>query len=459
MLIGFSVRNYKSFKEEQRISLNASKIVRHKSHVMDIGSRRILKGGLIFGANAGGKSNLIRAINFSKKIVLGGLDSLDISKSHFRIDNSYYEKPGVFEYRIYANGQEYSYGIAISYSKQEIISEWLYRIEKSGNELCIFNRNVDESGKSTVESDISTSRSKDMQRLSIYLDDFGETISDVFRKKTILSDLASRGSATEGYFAEINSVFSWFERLIVIYPGSKYTMLNELGSDSSRKSFFQSIMNYFYTGIQSIESQEQEFDFDKLFENIPHAQVEKLKADLYRQTAHGPFNIRINDQFVKLNRDNNGNVVYNKLILNHGNPDDMFEYSDESDGTKRLFDLVPILYDLGKDSVILIDEIDRSLHTKLSQKFLEKFYENNIDNTCQLIATTHDSNLLDLDLIRQDEIWFVERDNFHSSQLYSLNKFRERFDKKIDKEYLLGRYGAIPIFNDLLLSEESATNE
>ena len=114
----------------------------------------------------------------------------------------------------------------------------------------------------------------------------------------------------------------------------------------------------------------------------------------------------------------------------------MFEYTDESDGTKRLFDLVPILYDVGKDSVILIDEIDRSLHTKLSQKFLEMFYENNEDNTCQLIATTHDSNLLDLDLVRQDEIWFVERDESHASQLYSLNKFKERFDKKIDKEYL-----------------------
>ena len=459
MLIGFSVRNYKSFKDEQRISLTASKIVRHKSHVIEVGARRILKSGLVFGANAGGKSNLIRAVNFSKKIVLNGLDTLDISKSHFRIDNSYFEKPGVFEYRIYTNDHEYSYGIAISYTKQEIISEWLYRVEKSGSELCIYNRNVDDNGNSTVESDIISSKNKESQRLSIYLDDFGIGISDVFRKKSILSDLASRGKATDGYFAEIYSVYLWFERLIIIYPGTKYNMINELGLDSSRKSFFQGIMNYFYTGIKSIESQEQEFDFDKLFEDFPHAQAEKIKADFYKQTANGPINIRINDQFVKLHRDNSGNVVYNKLILNHGNPEDMFEYTDESDGTKRLFDLVPILYDVGKDSVILIDEIDRSLHTKLSQKFLEMFYENNEDNTCQLIATTHDSNLLDLDLVRQDEIWFVERDESHASQLYSLNKFKERFDKKIDKEYLLGRYGAIPIFNDMLLTEGNDADE
>ena len=198
MLIGFSVRNYKSFKDEQRISLIASKIVRHKSHVIEVGARRILKSGLVFGANAGGKSNLIRAVNFSKKIVLNGLDTLDISKSHFRIDNSYFEKPGVFEYRIYTNDHEYSYGIAISYAKQEIISEWLYRVEKSGSELCIYNRNVDDNGNSTVESDIISSKNKESQRLSIYLEDFGIEISDVFRKKSILSDLASRGKAQDG---------------------------------------------------------------------------------------------------------------------------------------------------------------------------------------------------------------------------------------------------------------------
>ena len=85
-------------------------------------------------------------------------------------------------------------------------------------------------------------------------------------------------------------------------------------------------------------------------------------------------------------------------------------------------DLVPILYDIGNDSVILIDEIDRSLHTKLSQKFLEMFYENNKDNLCQLIATTHDSNLLNLDLIRQDEIWFVERDDHHQNPIKILGQ-------------------------------------
>ena len=132
----------------------------------------------------------------------------------------------------------------------------------------------------------------------------------------------------------------------------------------------------------------------------------------------------------------------------------MFDYNDESDGTKRLFDLIPLFYQKQMVSMILIDEIDRSLHTNLIRKFLELFYELNGKSDCQLIATTHDSNLLDLELLRQDEIWFVERQNNHSSKVFSLNRFKERFDKKIDKEYLLGRYGAIPIFDESFILEE-----
>ena len=107
----------------------------------------------------------------------------------------------------------------------------------------------------------------------------------------------------------------------------------------------------------------------------------------------------------------------------------MFDYTDESDGTKRLFDLIPLFYENRKVSVTLIDEIDRSLHTNLTRKFLELFYRTDEKKDCQLIATTHDSNLLDLDLLRKDEIWFVERQNDHNSKVFSLNKFKERYQE------------------------------
>lgn len=154
MLRGFSVTNFKSFNQPQSISMAASKIVRHQDHIREVSEKKILKSALIFGANAGGKSNLIRAVDFSRDIVLSGLESVDLSGQFFRIDSENYHKPGVFEYNLLVGGREYSYGIAISYDKQEVISEWLVRLLKNGREFVIFNRNTEEDGTSTVETDI-----------------------------------------------------------------------------------------------------------------------------------------------------------------------------------------------------------------------------------------------------------------------------------------------------------------
>ena len=108
----------------------------------------------------------------------------------------------------------------------------------------------------------------------------------------------------------------------------------------------------------------------------------------------------------------------------------------------------------GETSVILIDEVDRSLHTNLVRKFIELFFEKTRNSDTQLIATTQDPNIMDLGLLRQDEIWFVQRENDHSSTIYSLNKFKERFDKVVRNDYLNGRYGAIPMFNGDFSTEE-----
>lgn len=143
MFLGFSVSNFLSFNETQTISMMASKVVRHKEHILSGNGKRILKTGLIYGANAGGKSNLIRAIDFSSDIILDGLDSVDLNKKYFRICNDGYKNPAVFEYRLITqSGKEYSYGIAISYVEKKILSEWLIRIEKSGAETYIFNRKI-----------------------------------------------------------------------------------------------------------------------------------------------------------------------------------------------------------------------------------------------------------------------------------------------------------------------------
>lgn len=454
MLVGFSVSNYKSFKEGQKISFEASKIARHKSHVAINRKKRILKSGLIFGANAGGKSNLVKAIQFSREIILNGLDRVNLSKSHFRIDPDMYKQPGIFEYRIVVGGSEYSYGIAISYSDKTILSEWLIRIDSSGREIYIFNREVDDNNISHAESEIEYSSMDEKYKMNFYLEGFSEDMSEAYKRKSILSDIALRANEKTGIFAEIRSVYEWFENIVILFPNSKYNGLNEVAADRSKKLFFSSIMGYFDTGIESVEGESQQMDFDKVLNRLPREDAEKIKIDISNAANEHPIMFKIDEQVFELRKDENGNIVYNKLLLNHGNTEDMFDYNDESDGTKRLFDLIPLLYENRKVSLILIDEIDRSLHTNLTRKFLELFYEVVEDRECQIIATTHDSNLLDLELLRQDEIWFVERQEDHSSKVFSLNRFKERFDKKIDKEYLLGRYGAIPVFDDKFGLEE-----
>lgn len=454
MLIGFSVSNYKSFKDEQRISFEASKVTRHKTHVAVRRNKRILKSGLIFGANAGGKSNLVKAIRFSREIVLNGLDKVNVSKSHFRIMNDMYKQPGVFEYRIMVGDVEYSYGIAISYVDKKILSEWLIRIDSSGNETYLFNRDIDDENISYAESEAEFSSIEEKYKMDFYLEGFSGDMSEAYTRKTILSDIALRANEKIGVFAEIRNVYEWFKYIIILFPSSKYNGLNEVAADNHKKMFFSSVMSYFDTGIESVEGESQQMDFDKILDNIPREKAEKIKIDISNAANEHPIMFKVDEQVFELRKDENGNIVYNKLLLNHGNVDDMFDYNDESDGTKRLFDLIPLFYENRKVSMILIDEIDRSLHTNLTRKFLELFFELTEDRDCQLIATTHDSNLLDLELLRQDEIWFVERQMDHSSKVFSLNKFKERFDKKIDKEYLLGRYGAIPVFDDNYVLEE-----
>jgi AAA15 family ATPase/GTPase len=126
----------------------------------------------------------------------------------------------------------------------------------------------------------------------------------------------------------------------------------------------------------------------------------------------------------------------------------LFDFKEESDGTKRLFDLMNILLTEEDDVVYVVDELERSLHPMLLKRFLELFMEHNEDGSRQMVFSTHESSIMSQELFRRDEIWFVDRSEDGNSRLYSLDRFKDRFDKDIAKAYLDGRYGAIPVFSD-----------
>lgn len=454
MFIGFSVSNFLSFKSPQTMSMMASKVARHKEHILSGNGKKVLKTALIYGANAGGKSNFIKAIDFSRDIILAGLEEVDLNRKYFRITKDGYKQPGVFEYRLITQvGKEYSYGIAISYATKEILSEWLVRIEKSGAETCIFNRDTDENGKNFTISEVRPKSETERIKWEIFLDVFGKNISPSMKKKSVLSDVAERSNENRGVLKEIRDVYEWFQSIIILFPTSQYSGLNQLVEKEDVRKFFSHILKYFDTGIESVESKQGEMEFDRIFEGIPKEHAEKLKTRISNDLEDDSVIFKVNNQVYSLIKDEEGNIITTKMMQNHGNAQELFEYADESDGTQRLFDLIPLFLEHQGNRVIFIDEIDRSLHTNLTRKFLQLFYGLTEDADCQIIATTHDSNLLDLDLVRQDEIWFIKRLDDHSSQIYSLNRYKERYDKKIDKEYLLGRYDAVPVFDEDVLED------
>ena len=436
MLIRFAVENFLSFKDRQIFSMVAAKHTRHHEHIADVEGKRILKGSFLFGANASGKSNFIKAVGFAKKIVYSGLSGLD--RKYFRLDSSCVSKPGSFHFDIYANGNFYSYGFAFSYVDNTIVSEWLYKV--TGNsELCIFER-VLEDGRTKINTDAKYNEDN-QYRFKIY----GE---DVNRGKTFLKEIAEKEIINSQEFRAFKDVWNWFGSLIVIFPDMHLgpSSLRDLASDDRFHNLLQSLD----TGIKSISIEEQ--SLNKILSDVPDEVKENflnyLKGMLKRDGRKGA-NVIIGDDIYSFEMKNNELVAF-KQLMNHGNPSELFSFNDESDGTRRLFDLLPFVTNIQGSGVILIDEIDRSFHTKLIIRFIELFFSNTKDLEMQLIATLHDVNVMDLDLVRQDEIWFIYRDEVTgASNMYSLNKFQIRFDKKVIKDYLLGRFGSIPMLGQL----------
>ena len=443
MLVRFSVENFMSFNTNVSFSMAASKIARMKDHLITVDDKRILRGGYIFGPNASGKSNLIKAIKFARQIILSGCDHVDFNKKHFRIDSKNFMKPGVFQFDFIINEVTYSYGFAISYQNKEIIAEWL--VKTSGGEVCIFNRELQEDGTITVETEIKNIKNKeDEMRFSIYLKDFENKSNKAMRQTLILTDIAMRSSRDSEFFKRFLDILEWFKNMIIIFPDTKFGGLGNIISNDSMKNIFEKMLSNFDTGVESVSG--KEIEFEKIFEDVPQEELEHIKVDISNILEDTTATVKVGKSMISLQKKENGDIKATKMVLNHGNSEDLFDCIDESDGTQRLFDLIPLFFSQQQNKLIIID---RSLHSKLTEKFIELFYRYASKTQTQLIATTHDSILLDLDLVRQDEIWFIERQEDHSSKLYSLNKFKERFDKRIEKEYLIGRYGAIPDFSNL----------
>ena len=442
MLIKISVENYKSFDQKEELSmLSSSKMQGNKNHRMKIKQTQLLKNAVVYGANASGKSNLVAAFAFVKTTLIEGLpvgSAADFCRN--RAENK--ERESIFELQFTVGDTFYAYGFSAVLSQRIITEEWLYELMQDGGAHQLFIR---EGSKAPVLGDDVKLSASEKSRFNVYSEDFAGQDTQLFLTEMNRGKKYDNNSKLR-FFPE---VFGWIiNNIIVINPNMGLSNTEAYYNDESLDNISKLIQT-FDTGVTDIKT--RQISIEEMSKMIPAEVVQGIFAHLKAQmqmtslpsiqvtwrVEGGFFNIRIRE---------NSEPEITTLVLKHGKSAFDFSFSEESDGTKRLFDLIDMLLTDRPDTVFVVDELERSLHPKLTEHFLKLFMEAHDGVRMQLVFTTHEDTIMDQILFRRDEIWFVERDAENASKIYSLDRFKERYDKKLSKAYLEGRYGAIPIF-------------
>ncbi len=439
MLIRFFVRNFRSINDEVELSMIPGKVRKHPDHVVKDSRKNgfnLLKTSVLYGANAAGKSNIIEAIRFAQHLITEGTRSnTSIRFQRFRLDEKARNQPSRFEFEIKTHDKAYAYGFEIT--SKIVHTEWLYELSKTAEAKQLFNRTTKDD-QSIVEID--------SKALSIGKEDsqFLQFIAKGTRPNQLF--LTECDDRNVSYYSD---VMTWFQKVLVVLPPPSVTTnameMHLEGDGKLIENLVRSLkgFNIDISGIrlEEIEDKEVQSGLSKLtelFDKIPS------KIGETQQIVIGG----IGGRFI-IRRDEEGDIKTFRVVTTHTTSDGSdirFEFDEESDGTIRLIDLLSgFITSLQNERVFIVDELDRSLHPVLSYNFLDFFLKATKGFPNQLIVTTHESSILDLELLRRDEIWFVEKNKQGSTELYSLEEFTPRHDKDIRRGYLQGRYGAIPI--------------
>lgn len=447
MLIRFTVENFLSFKDREVFSLIPGRGTLKSHHkTMPIRGVSALKTGVVFGANASGKSNLIKAIDFGKEIVLKGtITEQPINYSRFKLNKESLEQNSRLEYEIQHKGQNYAYGFI--FNTKEIVEEWLYQISRTSDKK-IFTRDKNRDAEFDLQAILGKNqRTEEKQFLEFIAK--GTPNNQLF-----LTEIRSRKvKENVSNIDDLLNVIDWFyNALTVIYPNSKSVGKKfELLEDTDLNKVFTEMLAYFDTGIDGIEF--KEVDIKKI--DIPNEILKDIESDLLgdksEKTNAFISNVQ-DDKYYIISRLKDRSLRAQLLMTKHNNQGgdyELFDSRDESDGTRRIMDLIPLIIDFFKgNNIFVIDEIERSLHPNLIYDLFDFFLSKCKNINSQIIVASHESTLLTQKLLRKDEIWFVVKDKFGASKLHSLEDYSIRFDKEVRRDYLLGRYKAVPKFGD-----------
>jgi AAA15 family ATPase/GTPase len=422
MLVQFKLRNYKTFRDEAKLSLVPSKYYKERleENLFEVPKfgMQLLKSAVIYGANASGKSKLVEGLGFMKQFIM--MSSKDMQKGDpidiqpFRLSTETENEPSEFEIIFIHDGEMFRYGFEVT--REKVVSEWLWHREKT-KEVELFYR--------------------DGQEFEIHRHfKVGEMLT---REKLVRSNALMLSVAAQFNDSKSGKVLDWLDKFNIIsglheenYKG--YT-ISRMHDQDIKKEIIRMI-RVADLGIEDLEA--DTLDIDKIPKDMP----EELKSLLKKAITE------------------EGRTVFHDVIAAHRKYDEHYNFvglesfsmrKEESSGTRKYYALSgPVLETLAKGDTLIVDELDSKLHPNLVCKLVEIFNsrEHNPHNA-QLIFNTHDTNLLSFGAFRRDQIWFTEKDRYGAATLYSLSDVKNVREKEdLEENYIRGKYGAIPYLGD-----------
>lgn len=419
MLIEFQVENFRSFRARQTLSMVAAALPEHMdSNTFDSGMKgfdRLLRSAVIYGPNAAGKTNLMTAIQFMQSFVLKSASTTSASQypyRPFKLSKATREAPVHFEITFIQNGVRYEYGFSMGpkHIQKESLTEYVQSKSRTrGRKL--FERIWN---KKSEKFDWDFGSSFKGERT---------TWSNSTRPEALFLSTATQLNSTQ-----LRPVFDWFQKRLVVITGQ--TTLNQsltlkLWDEPDGKERLLPFLKEADLGIVDASIERQPLPSGGIF-------VSPTEAMLHQREGSSV-----------------ADVV--KVTLAHASDDQDnpvgFDFEEESSGTQILFKTAGAWLNVFKNGeVLLFDEIDTNIHPSLLLFLANKFHSSTTNpNNAQLVCSTHNTTLLDTKVFRRDQFWFVEKDKNGASRLYPLTDFSPRNDEVIERWYMRGRYGALPV--------------
>lgn len=440
MLIRFIVQNLFSFKEATEFNMLPNRIERLSHHKNKLLNIDVLKFATLYGANGAGKSNLVKAIKVLEQIVTSG--SIPIQEiEKFKLSDETLHSSTILGIEFINDNKAFYYEIELNNGVIQEEELYISSLGKEDNKL-IFNR-VTKPNKKTETSFFKAF--EDNTECKVLKSVIEKTL--IKPDKSLIHLLANLDN---DFLNDVKIAYKWFlENLVIIFPDSVAGAISQkLDTDIEFNYFANELINTLGTGVKKINCQKV-----TLKEFIGEDNPKEINRIIYELNANPNEMILLrngNEEICIVKEEEN--IFVKTLSFEHfseNNKPVTFNINEESDGTTRLIEYLPAIKDLiQKEKTFIIDEIERSIHSLTIKEIIKKI---SLDKNTkgQLIFTTHESNLLDQEFLRQDEIWLTEKNKKGATELYPLSDFKIHHTIDIRKGYLNGRYGGIPFLGNL----------